>query len=131
MVNLTFLIHTTIVIFVLLLAWAFPLVLLPIIFDYIIPSGFWGVIYMILPPLIHIALIFLYYKKGYSLFALPVGHLIFPLFLLFVMFFLSVVVRITPTHGDWALSAMGVSFIYFLPFALITLIISLIIRARA
>ena len=128
---MTFLLHTTIVIFVLLLVWALPLVLIPIIFSYYIPSDFRGVIYMILPSLIHIALIFFYYKRSCSLFALPVGHLIFPFFLFLLIILLSAVVRIMPTHGDWMLSAMGVSFIYFLPFALITLIISLIIRSRA
>jgi len=114
---------------VLLLIWGLPLGLLPIIFDYNIPSNFWGIIYMVLPLIIHITLIIIYYKKSYPLFALPLGHFLFPLFL-FAIMLLTTRLGLTPTSGDWALSIMGASFIYFIPFSLITLIISLVINSR-
>ena len=127
---LLFLKSTLIFMLILLIVWALPFVFLPEIFGYILPDGFWITIYMIIPPIIHIVLIVLYYIKGYPLFALPLSHFLFPFFLIATMYITSML-RITPTHGDWALSAMAIAFIYFLPFAIITFVISLIIRLRS
>ena len=127
---MTFVVHTTIFMLALLFIWAMPLLLLPAVFNYNHPDGFWGVVYFVLPFITHFALIFIYYKRGYTLFALPLSHFVFPFFLILVMNFIHFVLRAVSGSTEWMLSGTGFAFIYFLPITLITLIISLVIRAR-
>jgi len=122
--------YTAFSMLVMLLVWALPLVLLPIIFNYDHPGGIWGVVYLILPLIAHIAFIVFYYKKGYPLFALPVSHVLFPFFLLLVMAFVHFVLRLVQDSTEWMLSWTGVAVIYFFLFAAITVIISLILNIR-
>ena len=120
-----FLKRVLVLMLILLLVWAVPLVFLPEIFGYNLPSNLWGDVYLLLPPLIHIAIVVVYYAKGCPLFVLPIGHFIFPLFL-FTIMFLTSALRVTPGDADWVLSWMVISVVYFWLSALITLIISII-----
>ena len=127
-VILTFLMHMAICILALLLFWGIP-ILVPATFGFNIPSNFWGGVYVFVPLIIHLILIFFYYKKGLSLFALPLSHFLFPI--LFLIMFALIDMGLPGRLPSSEISYVVMfSFMYFFPFALATLIISIIIRIR-
>jgi len=123
---------TFLIMWVLVAIFAMPFVLLPAIFNFHIPSGFLGTVYLAVPTIVHVVLIIAYYKKNYPLFALPLGHLLFPFLVIALIFLTTTLLTIMPASlaNDGLLGLIVISFIYSWPFALVTLIISIIIRAR-
>jgi hypothetical protein len=87
---------------------------------------------LLLAVLVHVAfIVYFYTSKKYCLFALPLSHVIFPFlhyFTMWLFFYNTSIWRIfeTPLIGY----AFLVGIFYFLPLFVLTLIISLIIKAK-
>ena len=50
-----------------------------------IDSNTISMLLLLIPFIIHLSLIFFYYRRGHSLFALPLGHFLFPVMLIIVL----------------------------------------------
>ena len=124
-----FIAHTASCILILLLLWGIPVFCLEIFYSNNPPSDVAFIVFFILLLTAHILIVIFYYRKGYSLFALPLSHFLFP-FLHFVLMYLVhlLISQFTFNSSEWVLSWTAVAFIYFIPTAFITLIISIIMR---
>lgn len=114
----------------LLVILGLPYALLPEVFGYVIPYGLWGYVYMILPVAIYIFLVVLYCAKKRPLFVLSLSHFLFPFLLMLIMQFLRSIISIQASVSGWELPVFIIGIYYFFPFAAVTFIISVIIRAR-
>jgi len=128
LIRMMFVKHMLICILVLFFAW-----LVPFFFTGIITGGdiseSLSTIILIAIVVTHIALIFFYYKRGFNLFALPLSHLIFPFFILALLFLFDIGFPNLMESSD-PFYIMVTAVIYFLPVTLITAVISVIMMAR-
>jgi len=77
---------------------------------------------------LHIAfIIWFYISKKLTLFALPLSHLLFPFLFYFSLAWIRSYMPIKPDPAGWEMFAIAAGFFYFLPFSVITLIISFVI----
>ena len=94
-------------------------------------SGAFGGIVLI-SICIHIALIIYFYiSRKYSVFALPLSHIIFPFLYYLIMLLLWRYSSIWKAfEAPWETFVSIVSVFYFLPISIITFVISLVIKLR-
>ena len=122
-----FILHTLLCVSILFLVLALPLILTAFFsktFEDLYRFWFYFSIF------VHIVLIIYFYmSKKYSLFALPLSHILFPI----LFFFVTYPFRLTLSQATGSLWE-GFVFIsalyYFLPISVITFIISLIIKLK-
>ena len=131
MTELTFSKHTACYMIALFFIWAVPMLIGVVLGDTTHPNNpthdAIAIIVLLVLLATHIVSIFLYYKLRYHLFALPLSHFLFPIFLSFAMIALTF---IRDSSGRLTVGLMALAFIYFLPIALITLAISTIVKVK-
>jgi len=123
---LDFIIHTFVCLLILSLILAAPLIIAQFFQDMI--GSTLSDLSFIVAILAHIGLIvYFYLSKKYSLFALPLSHIISSVPLYFIVWFTF---TYAPTKWDtpWQPTVIVISMFYLFPIALITFIISLVIK---
>jgi hypothetical protein len=85
-------------------------------------GGFISMMVALLPYLTNIVLIVYYYRKKYSLFALPVSHFLFSIFFFFANAFLIA------QSADDVLAGLVLTIFFFGSLTLITLVVSIILK---
>jgi len=88
------------------------------------------IIMLAISIIMHITLIFSYYKKGYNLFALPLSHVLFPVILYAVLHFMRSIIQISVCPAGWEAFAVVIAVYYMFPIAGLTLFVSIIIKKR-
>ena len=114
--------HTLFCLFALFALIAMTLASGSIIYN-ISDNAFWGYIVLFIAFVVHIIFIVYYYfsSKGYSLFALPLSHIL----VIIVLFIVAVIVS-----DGWLFAYLFLfSAFYLLPIAVIAFVISLVARA--
>jgi len=107
----------------------------PHLFSALFPSGNIGLSggFVLLSIIIHIALlIYFYASRKYSVFALPLSHIVFPVLYYFVMMLLWKYSSVWKAfEASWESFVSILSVFYFLPISIITLVISIVIKLRS
>ena len=119
-----FILHTFLCVLIL-----FLIIDLPFLIGAVYPK------FVLTDPLIliclHIVFIICFYVlKKFSLFSLPLSHLIFAVLFYFSLAWIRPYMQTQPDPGGWEMFAIGAGFFYFLPVSIITFIISLIIKLK-
>ena len=127
---MTFFSQVRLCLFVLLFVFSIPDVLSAISPDVINETSGGNV--FLFSICVHIALIIYFYlSKKFNVFVLPLSHVIFPfLFFCFMSFMWRYSTIWRGIHGPWQGYVFLLAVFYFLPIAVITLIISVIIYGK-